>query len=585
MCGIFALLNNNGSYTYDTIKKEFLKGSNRGPEYSILQPEFYNYILGFHRLAINGLNPESHQPLILDQNLILICNGEIYNYKELYQEMKITPNTDSDCEVILHMYKRYGMSQTLRHLDGVFAFVLIDMTLETDEPTMYVARDPYGVRPLYILQNKDQSANTYENNFYGFASEMKCLVRFKQEHNEISQFPPGHYDTYKRDSSMSSLWKYSETFKYHDIGFQSIVNNFHHSHCMNAIYKNIIYYLKQAVFKRCSNSDRPIACLLSGGLDSSLICALVCEYNKTHRLEPPETYSIGLKGSQDLHYASVVANHLHTKHTSIELTEEEFVSEIDNVIYAIESYDTTTVRASIGNYLLGKYISSHSEAKVIMNGDGSDEVCGGYMYFHCVPDNIEFDRECYRLLYNIHKYDVLRSDKCISSHGLEPRTPFLDRSWVNYYMSIPTHIRNHNVTGKIEKFLLRRAFSEENYGSRLLPVEILQRSKEAFSDGVSKQTRSLYEIIQEHISKKDSIQLVYSSRHYLNATTDEQRYYISVFNKHYKDCGNVIDYYWMPQYVNAKDSSARTLNIYSTVNNNTNSENLEKLNDNEPISV
>ena len=502
MSGIFAMLNNNGEYTYESIKKEFSKGKNRGPEYSILQPEFFNYIIGFHRLAINGLNSESHQPIILDQNLILICNGEIYNYKELYQEMKITPNTESDCEVILHMYKKYGMSQTLRHLDGVFAFVLIDMTLELDDPTMYVARDPYGVRPLYILQNKHDITGPYKKDFYGFASELKCLENFKQEHNSISQFPPGYYDTYKRDSSMSSLWKYYETFKYHDIGFQSIVNNFHQSHCMNTIYNNIIYYLKQSVFKRCSTTDRPIACLLSGDLGSSLICALLCEYNKTHNLEPPETYSIGLQGSEDLHYASIVAIHLHTTHTSIEITEEEFVSEIDNVIYAIESNDPTTVRDSIGTYLLGKYISTHSDAKVIMNGDGCDEVCGGYMYSHCIPDNIEFDRECYHRLYNIHKYDVLRSDKCISGNGLEPRTPFLDRSWVNYYMSIPIHLRNHNVTGKIEKFLLRQAFTEEQYGSRLLPTVILQRSNEAFSHGVSQHTEPLYEIIQEHVSNK-----------------------------------------------------------------------------------
>ena len=298
-----------------------------------------------------------------------------------------------------------------------------------------------------------------------------------------------------------------------------------------------------------------------------MICALVCEYNKEHGLPPPETYSIGLTGSPDLHYASIVSRHLRTKHTTIELTEQDFVNEIDNVIYAIESYDTTTVRASIGNYLIGKYISTNSEAKVIMNGDGSDELCGGYMYFHNAPDNIEFDRECYRLLYNIHKYDVLRSDKCISSNGLEPRTPFLDRSFVNYYMSIPIHIRNHNVTGKIEKFLLRKAFSKEYYGTQLLPEIILNRSKEAFSDGVSCQSRSLYEIIHDYVSEK---QLNYTESYdydkYLDATTNEQKYYIAVFNKYYKGCGNVIEHYWMPQYVNASDSSARTLNIYKKRN-------------------
>lgn len=567
MCGIFALLNNNGQYSHEIIKNEFSKGSSRGPEYSILQPEFYNYILGFHRLAINGLNSESHQPIILDNDLVLICNGEIYNYKELYSEMNITPKTDSDCEVILHMYKKYGMSQTLRLLDGVFAFVLIDMTLTCDEPTMYVARDPYGVRPLYVLENKENCLNNSDKSICGFASEIKCLTHFKEEYNTISHFPPGYYHTYSRDSSFTSHWKFSESFKYHDIGFQAITNNYNQDTCMKSIYNNIIYYLKQSVFKRCSTTDRPIACLLSGGLDSSLICALVCEYNKEHGLPSPETYSIGLSGSPDLQYASIVSRHLHTKHTTIELTENDFVNEIDNVIYAIESYDTTTVRASIGNYLIGKYISKNSDAKVIMNGDGSDELCGGYMYFHNAPDNIEFDRECYRLLYNIHKYDVLRSDKCISSNGLEPRTPFLDRSFVNYYMSIPIHIRNHNVTGKIEKFLLRKAFSKEYYGTHLLPEIILNRSKEAFSDGVSCQSRSLYEIIHDYVSEK---QLNYTESYdydkYLDAKTNEQKYYIAVFDKYYKGCGNIIEHYWMPQYVNAYDSSARTLNIYKKRN-------------------
>jgi asparagine synthase (glutamine-hydrolysing) len=221
-----------------------------------------------------------------------------------------------------------------------------------------------------------------------------------------------------------------------------------------------------------------------------------------HDLPQIETYSIGLEGSEDLKFARQVADYLGTKHTELLVTEQDFIDAVPHVIKAIESYDTTTVRASLGNWLLGKYISEHSEAKVIFNGDGSDELCGGYLYMHACPDEIEFDRESRRLLKDIHYFDVLRSDRCISSHGLEPRTPFLDRSWVQYYLSIHPTLRYHRKTGQKEKYLLRSAFSEERFANSqrcpLLPKEVLWRRKEAFSDGVSHNTRSLYEILQEH---------------------------------------------------------------------------------------
>ena len=180
--------------------------------------------------------------------------------------------------------------------------------------------------------------------------------------------------------------------------------------------------LKNAVSKRVTTTDRPIACLLSGGLDSSLITALVAEHFEDK--SKLETYSIGLEGSEDLKYAQMVADHLGTKHTSIIVKEQDFLDAIPEVIYAIESYDTTTVRASVGNFLVAKYIKEHSEAKVIFNGDGSDEFSGGYLYFHACPNPRDFDLECKRLLRNIHYFDVLRSDRCISYHGLEARTRF-----------------------------------------------------------------------------------------------------------------------------------------------------------------
>ena len=181
--------------------------------------------------------------------------------------------------------------------------------------------------------------------------------------------------------------------------------------------------------------------MLSGGLDSSLIAAIVNEYHIKHNLPTLETYSIGIEGSDDLLYAQKVADYLGTKHTQIVLTEQDFLNAIPDVIKDIESYDTTTVRASIGNWLIGKYISENSEAKVIFNGDGADELMGGYLYVGNAPDSIEFDKECKSLLKYIHTFDVLRSDKCISSHGLEPRTPYLDREWTQFYLSIPLNLR------------------------------------------------------------------------------------------------------------------------------------------------
>ena len=232
--------------------------------------------------------------------------------------------------------------------------------------------------------------------------------------------------------------------------------------------------LEAAVIKRVNNTEREVACLLSGGLDSSIICALV----KRHAIGNIHTWSIGLEGSEDLKYAKMVADHIGTIHHNIVVTEKEFLDSIPEVIWAIESYDTTTVRASVGNWLISKYIRKNSEAKVIFNGDGADEVMGGYLYFHMAPDSIEFDKECRRLLSNIHYFDVLRSDRSISSHGLEARTPFLDRSFIQCYLSLDPNIRHHALTNNPEKYLIRKAV--ELYGDNLLPKQVLYRTKEAF---------------------------------------------------------------------------------------------------------
>ena len=503
MCGIFFLLNNQ-TIPSDIIKSEFLKGKNRGPEFSKLDSSYNNLTLGFHRLAINGLNDEANQPLIID-DVSLICNGEIYNYKQLYKNMKIIPKTDSDCEVIIHLYIKYGIEQTLSMLDGVYAFVLLDnRNNETHNKKVYIARDPFGVRPLYYLKNIN-TTNLYP--LYGFASELKCLEKIYNIKNTsnnltIEQFKPSTYTIFNNiDDTIWLLEKENIPYFIPSFSHSWLINDETKNIFIQNMYSRISAYLNAAVEKRCLTTERPIACLLSGGLDSSLIAALVNSFNNSYNLPNKlETYSIGLEGSEDLKYARIVADYLDTNHTEIIVTEKEMFDAIPEVIQAIESYDTTTVRASIGNYLLGKYIASHSEAKVIFNGDGSDELFGGYLYMNNCPDDIEFDNETRRLLKDIHLFDVLRSDKSISSNGLEPRTPFLDRSFVNFILSIPPYFRNHknlkyntSIYGSYEKFILRYSFSYQNFkdytGRQILPEIILWRKKEAFSDGVSSQGR------------------------------------------------------------------------------------------------
>jgi len=623
MCGIFALLNNSGIYYDDFVNEQFKKGQNRGPEFSTLRQVSMKAVFGFHRLAINGLNDESNQPITID-NVALICNGEIYNYKQLYELMKIPTNqivTQSDCEVIIHLYIRYGIEQTLKMLDGVFAFVLCDSRFQGDsiDNHIFVARDSFGVRPLYCLKRVESQSQTvkqdsdslnkilYDANIIGFASELKSLSKFTEGKYEdtylVEQFTPGTYSKYTLGNQSITSWipcegevnksyfvpsppkflyEYdSDERRIYNLHLNPYFNESYNSNQgnYNNIYNNKNYnkireLLTNAVNKRCETTERPIACLLSGGLDSSLIAALVQEWKCDNRKKGIdfrlETYSIGLEGSEDLLNARVVADYLSSKHTEIIVTEEEMLEAIPEVIRAIESYDTTTVRASIGNYLLGKYIRANSDAKVIFNGDGSDELFGGYLYMKKCPDVIEFDCETRRLLKDIHLFDVLRSDKSISSHGLEPRTPFLDRELVNYYLSLPMEVRMPpkvtDIDNEIfkwgerrfmEKNLLRQSFCE----SGLLPGSILWRKKEAFSDGVSGTSKPFYQVIQEYVCKKMGIVLKEGDKE--TALNTEKDYYKQIFYSTYTNPHFKIPYYWMPKYTDAKDPSARTLEVYN----------------------
>ena len=554
------------------IYKAIEEGKARGPEQTQTKTvDGCSFV--FHRLAINGLDAGSMQPIELD-GVIMICNGEIFNYNELYYMLDVSPTTNSDCEVILHLYKRFGIERTVELLDGEFAFVILDRS--EGKSILHYARDPFGVRPMYVCYAPAS------NTIIGLASELKVLNHISNGQMTISQVDPGTYGTCVKESD--TWYPSGKTTRYFRIPSLSLYSKMQIQ--PNVYFDQIVDTLKSAVRKRVETSERSVACLLSGGLDSSLIAALAARY-----YDNLNTYSIGMEGSEDLRNARLVADHIGSKHTEIILTEDEFFNAIPEVIKAIESFDTTTVRASVGNYLVAKYIRENSEDKVVLNGDGSDEVAGGYIYMLHAPSNLDFDTECRRLLSDIHYFDVLRSDRSVSSNGLEGRTPFLDKTFVSTYMQIPPHLRNprseynlktrywdmyahsmftahgaadirDTILSRPEKLLLRAAFQTRM--PDLLPRSVLWRGKEAFSDGVSGTGKSWFEIIKNRLDESAvPFNVQGSSDDHMLPDTKEKLYYRSIFCSHFKSCDKSIPYFWMPRFVNATDSSARTLTHYT----------------------
>jgi len=543
MCGIFCYINNNNT-TFNTPKllENFNKIGVRGPDNSqyIIKN---NIFLGFHRLCINDLTNVGNQPMKY-KDYYLICNGEIFNHLNIKDTFRFKPTSNSDCEIILHLYDHlindnvnYNVNDNVNdnvihklcnHLDGEFSFILYDSKLKK----IYIARDPYGVRPLFI--------GTTENNDYVFSSELKGMNNLVKS---SEQFIPGSYMILDNTLDNKLNLNYH---KYHKINYNKL--NFNNE----LIYDNLNKVFRKAVYKRMM-SDKEICSLLSGGLDSSLVAAIVSDKLGPYKLK---TFSIGIKGSPDLKYAKIVADHIKSIHYSIELSEKEFLDAIETVIVSIESYDTTTVRASVGNYLVSKYIKDNTDCKVVFNGDYADEVCGGYKYFKKTDNDEMFHNECIRLLNDIHYFDCLRSDRSISNNGLEARVPFADKDFVNYYLSINPELRKS--FNNIEKYTLRQAFSKDN----LLPDAVLWRSKEAFSDGITSETRSWHTIIKEFVDLKISDEYFEKNKNKYEHNIPilkESFYYREIFEKHYNGFSNVIPYFWMPLWCDeTNDPSARS---------------------------
>ena len=527
MCGIFFYLGKK--YTNRDLIENFERINKRGPDYSIIQ-QIDDVHIGFHRLAINDLSSTGNQPFF-NKGVYLICNGEIYNHNELINKYKFETKSDSDCEVILHMYNAFGFDETCKQLDGVFALIIYN----TNTNKIYISRDPYGVRPLFIGYN--------ENEELFLSSELKSIYDLTIY---CKQFTPGYSLEYDINSKNHIFRNYYD--------FQYKIDCLRDTDFILVGIKN---KLISAVKKRLL-SDRPIGALLSGGLDSSLIAGIIARIYKDNNITNEfNTFGIGIKGSTDLDYSQKVADYIGSTHHNIVCTEEEFLNAIPFVICTVESYDITTIRASVGNYLVAKYIKEKTDITVVFNGDGSDEQ-SGYYYLRNAPDKNEFQQECVKLLREIHYFDGLRSDRSISSQwSLEARTPFLDKEFVKFYMTVDPKLKMYN-ENKIEKYLLRKAF--EQY--KIIPDEVLWRPKEAFSDGCSSNNRSWHKIIQEHVDKiiTDEEYNKEKDKYTFNTPMSKESYYYRMlFDKYYPGKANVIPHFWMPNWTDIKDPSAREL--------------------------
>ena len=501
--------------------------------------ELKNCFLGFTRLAINGLTPAGNQPMTSPSGKwVVVCNGEIFNYKEIASKFQIPSSyLGSDCFVIPWLLEYLSVRDVCRQLDGVFAFLAYNT--ETDE--LHIGRDTFGVRPLFYCKSPEG---------YAFGSEMKSLVPLQ---SQITFFPPSSYGTLKFGGDLvierwtSLTWHKDPTLK--NLG----------SHCIQKIQELVV----ESVRKRLL-SDRPVGALLSGGLDSSLVASLAA---KMLRKEGKQihTFSIGLGESPDILAARKVASFIGSIHHEIIMTPEEFLAAVEPVINAVETYDITSVRASVGNWLLGKWIKENTDIKVIMNGDGSDELFGGYLYFYRAPSLSAFENEIERLLHEIHLYDVARSERSMAAHGLESRTPFLDRQLVDAVRRMPTEYFMPS-TERAEKWILRSAFMDQG----LLPDEILWRRKEAFSDGVSSRENSWFEILKkvakEKVARRGVHYTLVLEYEHNPPLTDEARWYRDTFESFFgSQTALVIPHMWMPKWSpETTDPSARTLSHYAT---------------------
>lgn len=525
MCGIWAYLISDNFKTseYASHEDAAFSCSLRGPDRQT-HVHGSKYHFSFHRLAIHDLSVHGDQPFAFTDEegvyMTYMCNGEIYNWLELYAKYKFNASSSSDCEVIGHLMQHfdYDMNRVLAELDGEFAIVC-RVEYPDGNVVITAARDPFGVRPLYY--GTSDRGIVFSSTLAG-VSKMGLLAYHIQ---------PSTLYTVTLDGCVDIV-----ATQYYDLQ-----RHIHHIDEKD-YYQKITDSLITAVRKRL-DSDRPIGFLLSGGLDSSLVVAIA---TKILGVSNVRTFSIGMSGSVDLKYAKQVAEHLGTMHTEVVFSMEDGLAAIPTVIKQLETYDITTIRASVGQYLLAKHINENSNVRVLMNGDGADEVECGYLYFHYAPTANAAHNECVRLLQNIHMYDGLRVDRTIASQGIEARVPFLDPCFVETYLSLPALIRMPS-KNRMEKQLIRDAFADMY--PDLLPHSVMYRIKNAFSDGVSTKQKAWYQMIQDWVAETHGL--------------TESRYYKNIFDDLFPNQSHILPEYWMPRWTDATDPSARVLSVFN----------------------
>ena len=532
MCGIWTYISKNKKDYYDYFKKI----ANRGPDASIYM-NFLEATIGFHRLSIIDKSLAGMQPFF-DDNLILICNGEIYNYKEL--NYKHICNTSNDCLCLLKLYKKLPFNEFIsvmsKNVIGEFAFVILEFN-SNGITKIISGRDCFGVRPLYY-----SNENINGTNELIFSSELKGVPH---DFKNVKEFPCGSIIVFDYSNEITET-------------IYDITNDIYN---IKPDPKYDLYKIKETLTEAVKvrlMADNPdeIGFYLSGGLDSSILCSIASKlvYPKQIR-----TFSIGFKGSTDLPYAKKVATYINSIHKEIIITEKEALDVIDEVIYATCSYDITTIRASCCQYLLSKYIKEFTNIKIIINGDGSDEVLGGYIFNYYAPSPELFHNSCLKYTKEIHMYDGRRLDRCLGFWGLEARVPFLDINFVKTIWSIPAPMRMP-VYNNCEKFLLRQVFNDEKH----LPEDCLFRKKEAFSDGISSKEKSWFSIITDKMNEIVNDERMKDDNN-VNPSK-EAYYYKNMFIEYFgKDRLSIIPHYWQPDFLEPNiyiDPSARVLKIY-----------------------
>jgi asparagine synthase (glutamine-hydrolysing) len=534
MCGILLLLKTLG-VKRENILKQFNKQKHRGPDKTLIQ-KIDDLIFCFHRLSIiNPKNDLAMQPII-NNHVVLICNGEIYNYKKLLQNHFNTNKQDTidikvDVEIIIHLYYKYGIKKTLDLIDGDFAFILYDANREI----IITARDPVGLKPLYF--------GYHNNEIVAISSEIKSINEYcnRIERHDIGSF----YVINKQTHTILEKNKFCDFSEYmtnhknprNSLSQMNIEGKLVQYYCdeldESKITSQIKKLLIKSVEKRITHTDQPYAFLCSGGIDSSLILSLAIDCLGVENLH---VFSMELEGdrSDDSFYASILTKTYGVQHTIVKFTKEEGTECIEEVISQIESHDLNTIRASIPMYLLAKHIKQNTDYKVILSGEGADELFMGYLYFNYFDDINDANRETLRLIQNLHSFDVLRAERSFSSHGLELRVPFLDKEFIQYVLSLNGSVKLPCIG--IEKHILRQSFKDLSK----IPPHILNRQKEKFSDGVG--FGWVPTLINYCKNKSENVEK--------NQDNYEKKYYRDIFDKYYKGFENVIIKREMPQKIN-----------------------------------